>query len=71
MLHARRYRRWPLCRGQRYWTCVVEGNVHVNLNGAITGVVTVAEAQNGGCQENKRLARRREQIAKSRDGRLR
>ncbi|WP_350030185.1 ProQ/FINO family protein [Caballeronia sp. GAWG1-1] len=59
------------CRGQRYWTCLVEGNARVNLNGAITGVVTAAEAQYGACQENTRLARRREQIAKSRHGRPR
>jgi ProP effector len=51
------------CRGQRYWTCLVEGNVRVDLNGTNTGVVTAAEAEYGASQENTRLARMQEQIA--------
>jgi ProP effector len=51
------------CRGQRYWTCLVEGNERVDLNGTSTGFVTAAEAEYGASQENTRLARRREQIA--------
>jgi len=56
------------CRGQRYWTCLVEGTVRVDLNGATTGVVTAAEAEYGASQEKIRLTRRREQIAKNRPG---
>lgn len=56
------------CRGQRYWTCLVEGNVRVDLTGAITGVVTASEAEYGASQERTRLARRREQSAKNRHG---
>jgi ProP effector len=56
------------CRGQRYWTCLVEGNVRVDLAGAVAGVVTPAEAEYGTSQEKTRLARRREQIAKNRHG---
>ncbi|MFM0522107.1 ProQ/FinO family protein [Caballeronia jiangsuensis] len=54
------------CRGQRYWTCLVEGNVRVDLTGATTGVVSAAEAEYGASQERTRLARRREQIANMR-----
>jgi ProP effector len=54
------------CRGQRYWACLVEGNVRVDLAGAITGVVTAVEAEYGTSQEKARLARRREQIANKR-----
>ncbi|MCE4547233.1 MULTISPECIES: ProQ/FinO family protein [unclassified Caballeronia] len=56
------------CRGQRYWTCLVEGDVRVDLTGAIAGVVTAVEAEYGAGQEKIRLARRREQIAKDRPG---
>jgi len=59
------------CRGQRYWTCLVEGNIRVDLTGAITGVVSAAEAEYGASQEKARLARRREQIANNRHGQLR
>jgi ProP effector len=62
-------KRW--CRGQRYWTCLVEGSARVNLTGAITGVVSAAEAEYGTSQEKARLARRREQIANNRHGRPR
>jgi ProP effector len=62
-------KRW--CRGQRYWTCLVEGDVRVDLTGAITGVVTAAEAAYGTSQEKTRLACRREQIAKNRHDRPR
>ncbi len=51
------------CRGQRYWTCIVEGDVSVDLTGAIAGVVTATEAEYGASQERIRLARRRGQIA--------
>lgn len=54
------------CRGQRYWTCLVEGNARVDLTGAITGIVTAAEAEYGTSQEKARLARRREQIENKR-----
>ncbi|GJH29424.1 ProQ/FinO family protein [Caballeronia novacaledonica] len=54
------------CRGQRYWTCLVEGAVRVDLAGAVAGVVTVAEAEYGTSQEKARLARRREQIENKR-----
>ncbi|WP_061165304.1 ProQ/FinO family protein [Caballeronia temeraria] len=54
------------CRGQRYWSCLVEGNVRVDLTGAITGLVTAAEAEYGTSQERTRLARRREQLANKR-----
>ena len=54
------------CRGQRYWTCLVEGNARVDLTGAITGIVTAAEAEYGTSQEKARLARSREQIANKR-----
>ncbi|MDR5769909.1 MULTISPECIES: ProQ/FinO family protein [unclassified Caballeronia] len=54
------------CRGQRYWTCLVEGDMRVDLTGAISGVVTAVEADYGKNQEKTRLARRREQIAKNR-----
>ncbi|WP_250502539.1 ProQ/FinO family protein [Caballeronia sp. AZ7_KS35] len=53
------------CRGQRYWTCLVEGEVRVDLTGAIAGFVTAVEAEYGAGQEKTRLARRREQIAKN------
>ncbi|SAL67444.1 ProQ/FinO family protein [Caballeronia humi] len=56
------------CRGQRYWTCLVEGNVRVDLTGANTGVVSAAEADYGASQEKIRLARRREQIDSNRQG---
>lgn len=59
------------CRGQRYCTCLVEGNVRVDLTGAITGVVSAAEAEYGTSQEKARLARRQEQIANNRHGRPR
>ena len=59
------------CRGQRYWTCLVEGDARVDLNGAITGVVTAVEAEYGKSQEETRVARRREQIAKNRAGQRR
>ncbi|SAK84263.1 ProP effector [Caballeronia fortuita] len=59
------------CRGQRYWTCLVKGNMRVDLTGAITGVVSAAEAEYGASQEKARLARRQEQIAKNRQGRPR
>ncbi|WP_350030057.1 MULTISPECIES: ProQ/FinO family protein [unclassified Caballeronia] len=53
------------CRGQRYWICLVEGNVRVDLTGAIAGVVTAAEADYGKSQERTRLARRRDRFAKA------
>jgi ProP effector len=56
------------CRGQRYWTCLIEGTVRVDLNGANAGVVTAAEAEYGTSQEKTRLARRREHIARSAQG---
>ncbi|MDR5826127.1 ProQ/FinO family protein [Caballeronia sp. LZ043] len=56
------------CRGQRYWTCLIEGDQRVDLTGAMTGVVTAVEAEYGKSQENTRLTRRREQIAKNRNG---
>jgi ProP effector len=60
------------CRGQRYWTCLVEGNMRVDLTtGAITGVVSAAEAEYGASQEKARLARRQKQIANNRHGRPR
>jgi ProP effector len=59
------------CRGQRYWSSLVEGNVRVDLAGATTGVVTAAEAEYGTSQEKARLARRREQIPNNRRGRPR
>ncbi|WP_404978666.1 ProQ/FINO family protein [Caballeronia novacaledonica] len=33
------------CRGQRHWTCPDEGDVRVDLTGAVAGVVTAAEAE--------------------------
>jgi ProP effector len=33
------------CRGQRYWDCLVEDAVRVDLNGNTAGVVTKEEAQ--------------------------
>ncbi|GAB5097879.1 ProQ/FinO family protein [Caballeronia sp. HLA56] len=54
------------CRGQRYWTCLIEGAVRVDLAGASAGVVTAAEAEYGTSQETTRLARRREQITNKR-----
>ncbi|WP_074173585.1 ProQ/FinO family protein [Caballeronia calidae] len=59
------------CRGQRYWTCLVEGNMRIDFTGAVTGVVSAAEAEYGTSQEKTRLARRREQIANNRHGRPR
>jgi ProP effector len=56
------------CRGQRYWTCLIEGSGRVDLNGANAGVVTAAEAEYGTSQEKTRLARRREQIARNLHG---
>jgi len=56
------------CRGQRYWTWLVEGNVRVDLTGAINGVVSAVEAEYGARQEKTRLARKREQNAKNRPG---
>jgi len=56
------------CRGRRYWTCLIEGDERVDLTGATTGVVTAVEAEYGKSQENTRLTRRREQIAKNRNG---
>ena len=53
------------CRGQRYWTCLTEGSERVDLTGAITGVVSVTEAEYGISQEKTRLARRQERIAKN------
>ncbi|MDR5740023.1 ProQ/FinO family protein [Caballeronia sp. LZ016] len=54
------------CRGQRYWTCLVEGAGRVDLAGAVAGIITAAEAEFGTSQEKTRLARRREQIANKR-----
>jgi ProP effector len=54
------------CRGQRYWACLVEGNVRVDLAGTSTGVVTAVEAEYGTLQEKTRLARRREKMRKNR-----
>jgi ProP effector len=56
------------CRGQRYWTCLIEGDVRVDLTGASAGVATAVEAEYGKSQEKTRLARRREQIAKNHNG---
>ncbi|WP_459906473.1 ProQ/FinO family protein [Caballeronia sp. HLA56] len=56
------------CRGQRYWTCLVEGSERVDLNGAVTGVVTEAEAEYALTQERVRLARRREQMENKQRG---
>ena len=53
------------CRGQRYRTCLIEGTVRVDLNGANAGVVTATEAEYGTSQEKTRLARRREQLARN------
>ncbi|MDR5733910.1 ProQ/FINO family protein [Caballeronia sp. LZ025] len=50
------------CRGQRYWTCLVEGSVRVDLCRRNTGVVSAAEAEYGTTQEKARLARWQEQI---------
>ncbi|WP_409014303.1 MULTISPECIES: ProQ/FINO family protein [unclassified Caballeronia] len=47
------------CRGQRYWTCLIEGTVRVDLDGANAGVVTATEVEYGTSQENTRLARNR------------
>ncbi|WP_074173651.1 ProQ/FinO family protein [Caballeronia calidae] len=41
------------CLGQRYWTCLVEGSARVNLTGAITGVVSTAEAEYGTSQRRR------------------
>jgi ProP effector len=54
------------CRGQRYWTCLVEGKMRIDLTGAVTGVVSAAEAEYGTSQEKTRLARWWEQIANKR-----
>jgi ProP effector len=59
------------CRGQRYWTCLVEGSARVDLAGAVAGVVSAAEAEYGTSQEKARLARRQEQIANNRHRRPR
>jgi ProP effector len=59
------------CRGHSYWTCLTEGSARVDLAGAITGVVSAAEAEYGTSQEKARLVRRREQIANNRHGRAR
>ncbi|WP_075644407.1 ProQ/FinO family protein [Caballeronia cordobensis] len=32
------------CRGQRYWTWLIEGDVRVDLNGANASAVTAVEA---------------------------
>ncbi|MDR5777503.1 MULTISPECIES: ProQ/FINO family protein, partial [unclassified Caballeronia] len=47
------------CRGQRYWTCLIEGTVRVDLDGAKAGVVTATEVEYGTSQENTRLSRSR------------
>jgi len=56
------------CRGQRYWTCLVEGYARVDLTGAMTGVVTAVEAEYGTSRKMARLARRREQIPRDLPG---
>ncbi|MDR5806402.1 ProQ/FinO family protein [Caballeronia sp. LZ001] len=53
------------CRGQRYWTCLTEGSVRVDLTGAKAGIVSAAEAGYGVTQERTRLARRQDRIARS------
>ncbi|WP_074168937.1 ProQ/FinO family protein [Caballeronia fortuita] len=54
------------CRGQRYWTCLVEGTTRVDLSGAKAGKVTAAEALYGARQEGSRLARRQQQVVNKR-----
>jgi ProP effector len=53
------------CRGQRYWTCLIEGTVRVDLNWANAGVVVATEAEYVTNQEKTRLARRRERPARN------
>jgi ProP effector len=53
------------CRGQRYWTCLTEGRVRVDLTGAKAGMVSAAEAGYGVTQEKTRLARRQDRVARS------
>lgn len=57
-------KRW--CRGHSYWTCLIEGSARVDLAGAITVVVSAAEAEYGTRQEKAQLARRQEQMVNKR-----
>jgi ProP effector len=45
------------CRGNRYWTCLVEGAVRVDLAGGEAGRVSAAEAVGAQRMEANRLAR--------------
>ncbi|CAL8481135.1 ProQ/FINO family protein [Caballeronia sp. S22] len=51
------------CRGQRYWTCLLEGNARVDPYRRNLGVVSAAEAEYGTSEEEARLARWQEQTA--------
>ena len=45
------------CRGNRYWTCLVEGAARVDLAGQAAGQVTPADASRAVYLESNRMAR--------------
>ncbi|WP_207002284.1 ProQ/FinO family protein [Trinickia mobilis] len=53
------------CRGSRYWTCLVEGAVRVDLAGGAAGRVSQAEAAGALKLEANRLARAASKSASS------
>jgi ProP effector len=55
------------CRGHHYWTRLTAGNARVDLQGMVVGVVSAEDAEYGAGQEQMRLKRRRERLAKSGD----
>jgi len=45
------------CRGNRYWTCLVQGAPRINLAGGAAGEVSAADAERAVYLETNRLAR--------------
>jgi len=45
------------CRGNRYWTCLVQGAPRIDLTGGQAGEVSPADAERAGYLEANRLAR--------------
>jgi ProP effector len=45
------------CRGNRYWTCLVQGAPRIDLTGGAAGEVSAADAERAVYLETNRLAR--------------
>ncbi|AOJ83739.1 prop effector [Burkholderia savannae] len=52
------------CRGNRYWTCLVEGAVRIDLAGGEAGQVSAADAKRARMLKGRRPAKSRPQQAK-------